>query len=262
MSSWLDLLKASVLGLIEGLTQFLPVSASGHALLLQRFLGLEAQSRGFALAVKLAALLALLWVYRTRLQQLAAGGGRFALGLAAALMPAAVIAVLARMVIENARLNVWLVCLALILGGALLRFVDRPDRKPRLHDATALPLRVYAIIGIGLCAALIPGVSAAAATIIAAMLLGVDRRAAADLSLWLAIPSLIGILAYELAQDGAHMGGESAFVLCFGFAFSFLAAFFAASSFVAHVESRGLDLFAWWRVLLGTLGLIALAVIG
>jgi undecaprenyl-diphosphatase len=262
MPTWFDLFKASALGLIEGFTQFLPVSASGHILLVQRVLRLRAETPGFALAVKLAALLALVWLYRARLRQLAAGGGRFALGLGAALMPAAVIAVLARAPIQSARLNAWIVCLALIFGGALLLFADRLDRKPRLSDATALPLSVYAMIGIALCAALIPGVSAGAATIIAAMHLGVDRRAAADLSLWLAIPGLLGVLAYQLVQDGGRLGGENVLALGLGFAFSFLAAFFAASSFVAYVESRGLELFAWWRVILGTLGLIALTVVG
>jgi undecaprenyl-diphosphatase len=264
---WFELFKAFVLGAVEGLTEFLPVSSTGHLLLLRRFFGFGAEDfgAGFAMLIELGALLALVSVYFLRLWGIAAGlwsdpaARRFVLGVIASLLPAALIGALAHEVIMSTLLNVWIVCFALIVGGAILLWVDQLDLKPRHLEATGFSLPMCFGIGIAQCLALVPGVSRSGATIVAAMLLGADARAAAEYSLWLAIPMLGGILVCDIYQNHGRMSGENALLIAVGFAASFIAAWFVARTFLAYVSRHGLRLFAWWRVIVGSLGLIALA---
>ncbi len=264
---WLDLFKSFVLGAVEGLTQFLPVSSAGHLLLIRRFFGFAADDFGksFAVLIQSGALLALLSVYFLRLWGIAAGmrsdpaARRFVLGVVAALLPAAVIGALAHDLISSALSNVWIVCFALIVGGAVLLWVDQLELKPRHREATGFSLPMCLGIGAAQCLALVPGVSQSGATIVAALLLGADRRAAAEYSFWLAMPTLAGVLIGDIYQDHGQMSGGNALLLAVGFAVSFLAAWLVVKTFLAYASSQGFKLFAWWRVILGSLGLIALA---
>jgi undecaprenyl-diphosphatase len=264
-----DLFDAVALGALEGLTELIPVSSSGHLLLVQRFFGLADEDFGktFALLIRLGALMALLSIYFQRLWQLLAGmlgdpaARHFVIGVLVAFLPAAVVGVLAHDFIRSVLLNVWIVCFALIVGGAVLLWVDRLDLAPRYRQAaaTGFTLPMYVLIGIAQCLAVIPGVSRSGATIVAAMLLGADRRAAAEFSFWLAMPALGGALAYDLYGNHAAMRADNITVAAIGFAVSFLAAGLVASTFLDFVSRHGLRLFAWWRVIVGSLGLIALA---
>jgi undecaprenyl-diphosphatase len=267
--TWFDLFKALTLGFLDGLTELIPVSASGHLLLAQRFLGLGGENFGpaFVLLIRLAALLALLSVYFVRLWRLAAGmigdpaARRFLLGIALAFLPALLAGALAHDLIRSILFNLWVVCFALIVGGAILLWVDHLDRKPRWHDAAQFPLATYLLIGIAQGVALIPGISRSAASIVTAMLLGADRRAAAEFSLWLALPTLAGAIVSEVYQARGSLS-PGAILAGIGFAASFAAALMVARTFVDYVASHGLRLFAWWRVIVGSLGLIALAIAG
>jgi undecaprenyl-diphosphatase len=156
-------------------------------------------------------------------------------------------------------LNVWIVCFALIVGGAVLSWVDQLDLKPRHHEATGFSLPMYLLIGLAQCLAVIPGVSRSGATIVAAMLLGADRRAAAEFSFWLAMPAMGGALAYDLYRNHGQMSADNTTIAAIGFAVSFVAAGFVVKTFLDFVSSHGFRLFAWWRVIIGSLGLIALA---
>jgi undecaprenyl-diphosphatase len=118
---------------------------------------------------------------------------------------------------------------------------------------------MYFGIGLAQCLAMIPGVSRSAATIVAAMLLGADRRAAAEVSFWLAMPNMSGALAYDLYKSHGQMSPNAAMLIAIGFAVSFVAAWLVIKTFLDYVSSRGFALFAWWRVIAGSLGLIALA---
>jgi undecaprenyl-diphosphatase len=262
-----DLLKALALGMTEGLTAFTPVSSTGHLLLVQRFFGFADQDFGqtFAVLIRLGALLALLSIYFLRLWRLVAGmfsdpaARRFVIGVLVAFLPAAVVGVLAHDFIKGVLLNVWIVCFALIVGGAVLSWVDQLDLKPRHHEATGFSLPMYLLIGLAQCLAVIPGVSRSGATIVAAMLLGADRRAAAEFSFWLAMPAMGGALAYDLYRNHGQMSADNTTIAAIGFAVSFVAAGFVVKTFLDFVSSHGFRLFAWWRVIIGSLGLIALA---
>jgi undecaprenyl-diphosphatase len=262
-----DLFKAFVLGVVEGLTEFLPVSSTGHLLLVQRFFGFDDDDFGktFAVLIQFGAILALLSIYFTRLWRLAAGffsdphARRFVIGVLVAFLPAAIVGALAHDFIKNQLFNVWLVCFSLIVGGAILLWVDRLDLDARYQDATRYTLPMYLIIGLAQCVSMIPGVSRAGATIVAAMLLGADRRSAAEFSFWLAMPTMAGAFVWDLYKSRGQMSMDHSIIVAFGFAVSFIAAWIVVKTFLDYVQRHGFALFAWWRVLVGSLGLIALA---
>ena len=260
-----SILDALLLGLLEGLTEFIPVSSTGHILLAGHFLGFHSTGKAFEVLIQLGAILAILSVYATRLAKLAAdlptsaGARRFVLGILVAFLPAAVIGALAHDFIKTVLFETpMLICIMLILGGAVLLWVDRLKFTPRHHDATQFPLLTYLYIGLAQCLAMIPGVSRSGATIVSAMLLGADKRSAAEFSFYLAMPTMAGAFAYDLYKNLGQMGGSNWLIVAVGFLTSFVAAFIVVKSFLDYVSSHGFALFAWWRIIIGALGLIGL----
>jgi len=161
--------------------------------------------------------------------------------------------------IKEVLFNPWVVCFSLIVGGAILLWVDQLDHDPHEHDATKFPLPMYLVIGVAQCFAMIPGVSRSGASIVAAMLLGADKRAAAEFSFFLAIPTMVGAFAYDFYKNRADMNADHIGIVAIGFVVSFVTAIVVVKSFLNYVTRNGFTLFAWWRVIVGTLGLIALA---
>jgi undecaprenyl-diphosphatase len=184
---------------------------------------------------------------------------RFVIGLLIAFLPAVVIGLIAGKYIKLLLFNPWVVCFSLIVGGAILLWVDQLDHKPHEHDATRFPLLTYLWIGIAQCLAMIPGVSRSGASIVAAMMLGADKRAAAEFSFFLAIPTMVGAFAYDFYKSRAEMTTDHLGIIAIGFVVSFITAIIVVRMFLSYVTSRGFTLFAWWRVIVGTLGLVALA---
>jgi undecaprenyl-diphosphatase len=262
-----DTLRAVILGIIEGVTEFLPVSSTGHLLLAQRFFGLGEGSfwQSFAVLIQLGAILAIVVIYFAKLWQVALGmfsnaaDRRFVIGVLVAFLPAAVIGAAAGSYIKSYLFNPWVVCFSLIVGGAILLWVDQLDLDPHQHDATKFPLLMYLWIGFAQCLAMIPGVSRSGASIVAAMLLGADKRAAAEFSFFLAIPTMVGAFAYDFYKNRAEMTSDHLSIVAIGFVVSFITALIVVKAFLGYVTRHGFTLFAWWRVIVGTLGLIALA---
>jgi undecaprenyl-diphosphatase len=262
-----DTLRAVILGIIEGVTEFLPVSSTGHLLLAQRFFGLGEGSfwQSFAVLIQLGAILAIVVIYFAKLWRIALGmfsdpdARRFVIGVLVAFLPAAVIGAAAGSYIKSYLFNPWVVCFSLIVGGAILLWVDQLDLKPHEDDATRFPLLMYLWIGFAQCLAMIPGVSRSGASIVAAMLLGAEKRAAAEFSFFLAIPTMIGAFAYDFYKNRAEMTTDHMGVIAIGFVVSFITAMIVVKTFLNYVTRHGFTFFAWWRVIVGTLGLIALA---
>ncbi len=267
---FLDALKAIFLGIVEGLTEFIPVSSTGHLLLVQHFFGFGDDEFGntFAVLIQLGAILALLSIYFARLLKIAMelrydpDARRFVIGVLIAFLPAAIVGALAHDFIKNYLFNPWIVCFTLIAGGAVLLFVDSLDLKPVHHEATRFPLVMYLLIGIGQCLAMVPGVSRSGATIVTALLLGADRRSATEFSFYLAMPTMAGAFAYDLYKSGGHLSGDNIVIVTIGFVMSFIAGWFVVKRLLDYVAGHGFDVFAWWRVAIGTLGLIGLALRG
>jgi undecaprenyl-diphosphatase len=266
-----DIIKAAGLGVVEGLTEYIPVSSTGHLLLLQHFFGFSDDDFGntFAVLIQLGAILALLAIYFAKLWKIFMGmltgdpkARQFVIGVLIAFLPAAVVGAGLHSFIKNVLFNPWIVCFSLIVGGAVLLWVESLDLEPRYRDATALTLPMYFAIGVCQCMAMIPGVSRSGATIVSAMLLGADRRSAAEFSFYLAMPTMVGAFALDLIKNGAHMSADNLLIVAIGFIMSFIAGWFVVKSFLGYVSGHGFDLFAWWRVIVGTLGLIGLALLG
>jgi undecaprenyl-diphosphatase len=267
LGAHMDVIKAAVLGIVEGFTEFLPVSSTGHLLLMEHVLGWGDSDFGktFAVLIQLGAILALLSIYFTRLWALAINmftdraAARFVIGVLVAFLPAAVIGALAGSYIKFYLFDVRIVCIALIVGGFVLFAVDRMQLKPRYHEATEFPLGMYLAIGVIQCFAMIPGVSRSGATIVGAMLFGADRRSAAEFSFWLAMPTMVGAFAYETFKsrhDLALSGNVG--TIAVGFAFSFIFGWIVVKTFLRFVQQHSFAVFAWWRVIVGALGLVAL----
>jgi undecaprenyl-diphosphatase len=261
-----DLAKAAVLGVVEGLTEFLPVSSTGHLLLMERVLGWHGDDFGksFTVLIQLGAILALLTIYFGRLWGLATHmftswpAARFVIGVLLAFLPAAVIGALSYQIIKTYLFDVRVVCISLIVGGFILLWIERLNLKPRYHDSMDFPLHMYFVIGLFQCFSMVPGVSRAGATIVGAMLYGADRRSAAEFSFWLAMPTMVGAFTFEVFKNRSELANGDITTVAVGFVFSFIAGWIVVKTFLGYVQRHTFDLFAWWRILLGTFGIFAL----
>jgi undecaprenyl-diphosphatase len=262
----IDIFKAILLGTVEGLTEFIPVSSTGHLLLLEHFFGFsdDAFGKTFVVLIQLGAVLAILSVYFARLWSITIAlphdpaARRFVFGVLLAFLPAAAVGSIAYGFIKEVLFNVWIVCSMLIIGGVVLLWVDRVDLKPRYHDATRFSLPIYVGIGIFQCLAMIPGVSRSGATIVSAMLFGADKRSAAEFSFYLAIPTMAGAFSYDLYKNWSQMNGSNTLIVAAGFIVSFVCGWFVVRSLLGYVSRHGFPLFAWWRIIIGALGLLGL----
>lgn len=261
-----DLIKAAILGMVEGFTEFLPVSSTGHLLLMERLIGWDddAFGKSFVILIQLGAILALLTIYFGRIWSLASNmftrweATRFVIGVLLAFLPAAVIGALFGSYIKAYLFDVRVVCITLILGGFVLLIVDRVNLQPRHHEATEFSLPMYLGIGVCQCLAMIPGVSRSGSTIVAAMLFGADRRAAAEFSFWLAMPTMVGAFAYEAYKSRADLSADHVTAIAVGFVFAFIFGVIAVKGLLRYVQRHTFALFAWWRILLGTAGIFAM----
>jgi len=261
--------QAAILGLVEGATEFIPVSSTGHLLLLQHFFGLDGEAdKTFAILIQFGAILAILSVYFGRLWRIATalphdpGARRFVVGVLVAFVPAVVVGLIGRDFIRGVLFNPFLVCCTLIAGGLILLVVDELRLEARETDATRFPLSMYLKIGIIQCFAMVPGVSRSGATIVGAMLMGADKRAAAEFSFFLAIPTMAGAFSYELLKSYKQLSFDDGAMIAVGFLAAFLSGLFVVRSLLDYVSKRGFALFAWWRILVGGAGLAGLMVYG
>jgi undecaprenyl-diphosphatase len=263
-----NLIEAIVLGIVEGLTEFLPVSSTGHLLLLGHFLGFESNGKTFEILIQLGAILAILLVYFRRLLDIAMrlptdpGARRFVIGVLIAFLPAAVIGALLGGFIKSVLFNPVLVCCALIAGGLVLLVVDELELEVKHTDATKFPLPMYLKIGAIQCLAMIPGVSRSGSTIVGAMLLGADKRAAAEFSFFLAMPTMAGAFTYDLVKNYKNLTADDMTLIVVGFIAAFFAALLVVKTFLDYVSRRGFTLFAWWRIIVGAAGLAGIWVFG
>ena len=264
-----DWLAAIILGLVEGLTEFIPVSSTGHLLLLGHFLGFESTGKTFEIVIQLGAILAIISVYFTRLWRLATRwptdpqARHFIVGVIIAFLPAVLVGVLAYDLIKTVLFETPLVvCIALIVGGVLLLLLDRMKKVPTYLDVNAYPLRVYFLIGLFQCLAMIPGVSRSGATIAGGLLLGTDKRSAAEFTFFLALPTMGGAVVYDLYQNRDVLDFTDAGLIAIGFVVAFLTALAVVKVLLDFVSRHGFAPFAWWRIAVGLLGLAGLALTG
>lgn len=256
------------MGLVEGLTEFLPVSSTGHLILAASVLDFNGPSvKVFEITIQTGAMLAVIWQYRQRLLATILGaardavGQRFALNILVAFLPAAVMGLLLGSWIKSALFQPMTVATALIVGGAIILWVER-----RARCAHARPSRIHTVdditpidalkIGLAQCAALIPGTSRSGATIIGSMIFGLSRPAATEFSFHLGVPTLLAASAYSLWSDRDILRVADVPVFLVGIAFSFASALVCIRWLIRYVSSHDFSLFGWYRIVFGALVLV------
>jgi undecaprenyl-diphosphatase len=264
-----SIVDALFLGLLEGLTEFIPVSSTAHILLAGHFLGFQSTGKSFEVLIQLGAILAILTVYSSRLWKMATDlpsdkrTQRFVMGILVAFLPAAVIGAMAHGFIKTVLFeSPYLICVMLIIGGVILLVVDRLPLRPKYHDAMDFPFSLCLKIGFIQCLAMIPGTSRSGATIVGSLLLGADKRSAAEFSFFLAMPTMAGAFAYDLFKNREILSAADVPIIVTGFIAAFVAGVFVVRYLLDYVSRHGYSLFGWWRLVIGVLGLIALTVFG
>lgn len=258
-------LVAGFLGLLEGLTEFIPVSSTGHLLLAAHFLGFESAGKTFEVVIQLGAIFAILGVYAGRIIRLLRDAPtdpkalRFIVAVLLAFFPAVIVGVLAHDIIKNVLFETpKLIALMLIIGGVILLAVDRLPLRPRYAEADDLPLHVALVIGIVQCLAMIPGVSRSGATIVGGLAMGASKKAAAEFSFFLSMPTMAGAFAYDLYKNRHVLDASALNEIAIGFAAAFIAAVIVVRWLLGYVTRHGYALFGWWRIIVGTVALAAL----
>jgi undecaprenyl-diphosphatase len=265
METW----QVILLGLIEGLTEYIPVSSTAHLLLTQRLLGVSSPGHTFEVLIQLGAILALLTVYAGKLWHLARSlpsdpkTQKFVLAVLLAFLPAAVVGAGLHKVIKEVLFESPLViCASLVIGGVVLLIIDRMKFAPAYKDVMDVPPSMALKIGLFQCLALIPGVSRSGSTIVGAMLLGADKRTAAEFSFFLSMPTMAGAFAYDLYKNWSQLTPDDMTHIALGFVAAFIAGVIVVRTVLDFIAARGLSFFGWWRILVGGAGLGALAVLG
>ncbi len=257
---------AAFLGLLEGITEFLPVSSTGHLILFVDLIGFRGPpGEVFEVVIQFGAILAVCWAYRERLWRVAAGlfedpaSFHFALNVLLAFLPAMVLGALLHDFIKNVLFNPWVVSTTLVLGGIAILWIERAVHRPRVQEIEAMPARLALAVGFCQTLAMIPGVSRSGATIMGAMLLGVERRTATEFSFFLAIPTMFAAAAYDLFKNRAGLTLDGAGLIAVGFVIAFLSALFVVRWMIAFISRHGFVPFAWYRI---AVGLLMLALLG
>ena len=258
--------QAALLGVVQGLTEFLPVSSTAHLLIGQRLLGYDDPGGVFVVMIQLGSILAVMWLYRSTIVRVVSGlptsaeARRFALMILIAFLPAVVagafFADFVRTVLyESVRVYAW----TFILGGIIMLAVERARPAPTVHRVEQTPLPRAAAIGVCQTLALVPGMSRSGATIIGGLVAGLDRPAAAEFSFFLAMPTMVAAFVYKLLDVQGQLARGQAVEIAIGFVMAFLAALVVVKPFLAVVTRVGFVPFAWYRIAFGLLLLAASA---
>lgn len=259
-------LIAILLGIIEGMTEFLPVSSTGHLILFGDLLGFQGpKGKTFEIVIQLGAVLAICWLYRQKIGSTVKGlvalnppEIRFAGGIIIAFLPAMIAGALLHKFIKETLFNPMNVSIALIVGGIVILLAERLKPVSCYAKLEELPLPLYLKIGICQCLALIPGTSRSGATIIGALLLGVERKAAAEFSFFLAIPTMFAATVFQLYSNWQNITFDGFQIILLGFVSAFISAFLVVKWAINYIERHGFTVFAWYRIALGMIMLYIL----
>jgi len=252
--SWFE---AIIIAIVEGITEFLPISSTGHMIITEALLGMEIDefTKAFTVNIQFGAILSVVILYWKRFLQ----SWSFYQKLFVAFLPAAVIGFLAGDIIDSLLDNVLVVAIMLLVGGVLLLYVDKWFHQD--NPATEITYRNAFWIGLWQCIAMIPGVSRSAATIIGGMQQKLSRTHAAEFSFFLAVPTMAAASAYKLIKDHKHFNSENLDILLVGNLVAFVVAMIAIKTFITFLQKHGFRLFGWYRIILG-LVLLTLILLG
>ncbi|MGZ8399434.1 MAG: undecaprenyl-diphosphate phosphatase [Gemmatimonadales bacterium] len=257
------LLKGAILGLVEGATEFIPVSSTGHLIVVSDWLGLvDERAKTFDIFIQLGAILAIVWLYRARLWRTVAAARqdptsrRFVVNLIIAFLPAAIVGFLFHSWIKERLFNPTVVAIALVVGGVLILLIERLAPAPRVRDVSEVPPRTALGIGLAQVLSLIPGVSRSGATIMGGYSLGLSRTAATEFSFFLAIPVMFAATLYDLLKSWSVLAVSDIPLFTVGFIVSFGSALVVVKAFLSYVAGHSFSVFAWYRIGVGAILLL------
>lgn len=270
---WLLACKALILGVVEGLTEFLPVSSTGHLIVAGSLLNFtDEHAKTFDVVIQLGAILAVCWEFRRRIGSVVTGlpsgpeARRFTLNVIIATIPAVVLGLLLEKSIKAALFSPVPVAFALVVGGVVILWAEARQRAQAREGGQARVARVTSVddlsamdalkVGLAQCFALIPGTSRSGSTIIGGMLFGLDRRVATEFSFFLAIPIMFGATAYELYKDWHLLSVDALGVFALGFVAAFVSAFLCVRWLLRYIAGHDFTAFAWYRIGFGLLILL------
>ena len=257
-------IKALILGILEGLTEFIPVSSTGHLIIASSLLDFTGErAKVFAIVIQMGAILAVCWTYREKLIEVTCGlssdpkSRRFAANIVIAFLPAAVMGVLLHGFIKAKLFSPLTVAAALVVGGIVILWVESRPRKARIQAIEDMRWQDALKVGFAQTVAMFPGVSRAGATIIGGMLLGLSREAATRFSFFLAIPTMLGAAVYDLYKNWALLSVADLPLFAIGFVAAFVAALLTVRALLAYVARHSFRPFAWYRIAFGGLVLLS-----
>jgi undecaprenyl-diphosphatase len=255
------LVKAAIMGIVEGLTEFLPISSTGHLILAGNLLGLHGErDKVFEIAIQTGAILAVILVYWQKIRSTLVSlpserdAQRFANNVLVAFVPAVVLGLLLGKMIKEHLFTPGVVATTFILGGFIILWAEgRRHPTVRIHEVEDMRWSDALKLGLVQCLALVPGTSRSGATIIGGMLLGLSRKAATDFSFYLAIPTLIGAGAYSLYKERASLGADDLPMFLVGLLFSFVSAWLCIRWLLRYISTHSFTPFAWYRIAFGVI---------
>ena len=255
---WALFLKAFALGVVEGLTEFLPISSTGHLIIAGQLLGYTGEkAKVFEMVIQSGAMLAVVWEYRGRFTRVLAGltsdpvARRFATNLAVAFIPAGVLGLAFGSMIKQHLFHAVPVAAAFVIGGVIILWVERSARRVTVDNVDQMTWKDALKVGLAQSVALIPGTSRAGATIVGGMLFGLSRRVATEFSFFLAVPTLVAAGAYDFYKHRALFDAGDLGVLAVGFAVSFVSAFLCVRWLIRYITRHDFSIFAWYRIAFG-----------
>jgi len=260
------LLKAVLLGLVEGATEFIPVSSTGHLIVVSQWLHLtDERAKTFDIFIQLGAILAVVWIYRARLLRMVGtfreepSSRRLLIDLVIAFLPAAVVGFLAHDWIKSHLFTTTIVAIALITGGVLILLIERWAPPSQIADVGVIPPRTALGVGLAQILSLVPGTSRSAATIMGGYALGLSRVTATEFSFLLAIPVMLAATLYDLMKSASALVPSDGPMFAVGFLVAFLSAFVVVRRFLVYVSGHSFRAFAWYRIAFGILLLATMA---
>jgi undecaprenyl-diphosphatase len=254
----ITLLQAIFLGVVEGLTEFIPVSSTGHLILLVDLIGFKAPpGKTFEIIIQLGAICAVCWLYKHKIFSVIRGltskkgDQMFALNICLAFLPAAVLGVIFHGFIKNVLFNPHVVAASLVIGGIIILIIEKSKHKLTCHSIEHIKPKKALLIGLAQSVAMIPGVSRSGATIMGSILLGVDRKVATEFSFFLAIPTMLGATVYDIYKNHADLSFDNSALIAAGFISAFLAAMLVVKTLIKFVSTHGFGVFAYYRIVVG-----------
>jgi undecaprenyl-diphosphatase len=254
------LIQSVILGLVEGLTEFLPISSTGHLIIAGDLLSYTGeQAKTYEICIQLGAILAVCWYYRTRLTRVITGlssqasAQRFVMNLIIGVLPAAFFGLLLHKIIKEKLFNPVVVAISLIVGGLIILVVERRERQPRITDVDEMRWDDALKLGCAQVFSMIPGTSRSGATIIGGLLTGLSRQAATEFSFFLAIPTMFLATGYDVYKSWHYLAGQDLGFFTVGFVTAFFSALLAIKGLLHYVAHNDFKAFAWYRIVFGAM---------